>query len=196
MDALLTSAHCAYTSDDTKPFYNNSNWMGSVVMGSSTTHNTLRDIALIQGDSFSGYGTSTYVGGYNSSSLLLTTASLTPTVGLYVCFGGAMSGERCSAQILDNNKFEGGVGPLFTAQRTSGALSAEGDSGGPVYTYHYASSGTYLRPVGIVTGSYPDNYPASCSGAATVNCSRRSVSAQITTAQGPMAFDILASSED
>lgn len=88
--ALLMASHCG-----TGGFYNAGNYMGSVSGASYRTYNTARDISLIEGDS-NGYGVSVYTGWYNSSTLNRVTSPATPTFGLSVCAGGAMSGEVCA----------------------------------------------------------------------------------------------------
>lgn len=189
-DALLTAAHC-----HSGAFYNAGNWMGSVSNASYHTFNTTRDVGLISGDS-NGYGSSVYTGWYNSSTLVNVTATATPSFGLSVCAGGAMSGEVCTGSIISNNGSKYGRSPVFTAQFV-GATGGAGnmDSGGPMYTYYSSSSGTYLRPVGLISSG---DAVAPCAGqpeSSESNCFALIHGAQITTAQSIMGFDILASSQ-
>ncbi len=189
-EALLTAAHC-----HSGGFYNAGNWMGSVSDSSYRTFNTDRDISLIEGDS-DGYGVSMYTGWYNSSSLVRVTSPATPSFGLSVCAGGAMSGEVCSGIINANNGTRYGRTPVFTAQfggSTGGAGNM--DSGGPIYTYYSSSTGTYVRPVGLISSG---DVMAPCAGqpeSPERRCFQSVHGAQITTAQSAMGYDILSSSD-
>lgn len=133
---------------------------------------------------------------YNSSSLVRVTSPATPSFGLSVCAGGAMSGEVCSGIINANNGTRYGRTPVFTAQfggSTGGAGNM--DSGGPIYTYYSSSTGTYVRPVGLISSG---DVMAPCAGqpeSPERRCFQSVHGAQITTAQSAMGYDILSSSD-